>query len=365
MIYSQSFTRREFLKLGGLSLGAAASGLLGDFSPSAPLAQFPESERLGRVTEDFGRTVNLRARPNVDAPEVGTMAADEVFPWLREVVGYTPYRNQRWVETPNGYVWSPLVQSVRNDPNQPVDQLPGEGDARGMWVEVTVPYVDLILANPSPIGPRVSYLIENNLPYRLYYSQVIWVDDIRSTENGVEYHVRELHGSYGDHFWATAEAFRPVMPEDLAPISPEVENKSILVDLNRQTLSCFEEGREVYFCRISSGRFGEETETPTGDFLRVFWKLISVHMSAGSAAGAGYDLSGIGWPTFIATGGIAIHGTYWHNNFGERTSAGCVNARTEDAKFVSRWSTPNVPYYPGEVDAGGTTLGTDVRVIED
>ena len=118
----------------------------------------------------------------------------------------------------------------------------------------------------------------------------------------------------------------------------------------------------MYFSRISSGRF--EAETPTGENLRIFWKLISVHMSGGSASGAGYDLAGIGWPTFIAAGGIAIHGTFWHNNFGERTSAGCVNVRTEDAKFVSRWTAPAVPYETGVVDVSGTSLGTTVRVIE-
>ena len=230
-----------------------------------------------------------------------------------------------------------------------------------MWVEVTVPYVNVSLANAQPIGPRVSFLVEGNLPIRLYYGQVMWVDDIRTSEQGVEYHVKELHGSYGDHFWGAAEAFRPISREEIAPISPDVEDKSIVIDLNRQTLSCFEGIREVFFCRTSTGRF--EAETPVGENLRIFWKLVSVHMSDGTA-GAGYDLTGVAWPTFIARNGIAIHGTFWHNNYGERTSAGCVNVLPEDAKFVSFWSSPSVPYYPGEVDVGGTNLGTSVRVVE-
>ena len=73
------------------------------------------------------------------------------------------------------------------------------------------------------------------------------------------------------------------------------------------------------------------------------------------------DLFGIGWATFIITGGIAIHATYWHNNFGEQTSAGCVNARPEDAKFIFRWSMPNVSYYPGMLEG---VAGTSVRVVE-
>ncbi len=163
-------------------------------------------------------------------------------------------------------------------------------------------------------------------------------------------------------FWAPAEAFRPIEESELSTLSPEIEDKQILIDLNRQTLSCLEEGREMFFCRVSSGRFG--ADTPVGEYLRIFWKLVSVHMTGGTT-GAGYDLTGVAWPTFIATGGIAIHGTFWHNNYGEKTSAGCVNVLPEDAKFISRWSNPSVPYDPGEVDVGGTNLGTAVRVIED
>ena len=354
------FSRRDFMKLSGLGLGALALG-----SPRSPVArslwqvEFPQSERLGRVVEELGTFINVRTRPSSDAPEAGRLAGDEVVPWLREVVGYTPYRNQRWVETPQGYVWAPLLQPVRNLPNTPLDTLPQTGSETGMWMEVTVPYVEAQLANPPARGFRVSYLVERGQPFHLYYGQTLWVDNIRSGEQGVEYHVRELHGSRGDEFWALAEAFKPVYPEDIKPISPEVEDKEIVVNVSRQTLSCFENGREVFFTRVSTGDYGEGRATPISDNLKVFMKYNSVHMEGG-ATGAGYDLTGIGWTTFFATGGIAFHSTYWHNNFGERTSAGCVNLRPEDAKFVFRWTTPEVPYYPGKLEQ----VGTRVRTVE-
>jgi lipoprotein-anchoring transpeptidase ErfK/SrfK len=87
-------------------------------------------------------------------------------------------------------------------------------------------------------------------------------------------------------------------------------------------------------------------------------------MSAGTA-GAGYDLIGVGWPTFFAPNGIAIHSTFWHNDFGMATSAGCVNARPEDARFISRWTSPIVPHDPGMVDIGSLGIpSTIVRVLE-
>lgn len=343
------------LALGGIALsGRLSSGLL------QPLMDdFPQAARLGRVVEDFGRPTNLRAAPSSEAALVGELQADEVVECLREVVGYTPFRNQRWVETPRGYVWSPLLQPVRNLPNAPLSSLPAS-ETPGMWMEVTVPYVNAQLANPPARGFRVSFLVQNNLPVRFYYGQVLWVDDIRTNDNGaIEYRVGELHGSRGDIFWAAAEAFKPIYPEDVTPISPQVENKRIDVNLARQTLSCFEDEREVFFCRVSTGDYGEGRATPVGDYLQVFMKYLSTHMEGGST-GAGYDLGGIGWTTFIATGGIAIHSTYWHNNFGERTSAGCVNVTPQDAKFIYRWTSPEVPYYPGNMFVAGTR----VRVLE-
>lgn len=354
---SSSLSRREFLKLGALGAGAAA---LHQHSRLPFLQDFPDGERLGRVVEEMDRPINVRLAPSSEAGLAGEMLGDTVVPWLREVVGYTPYRNRRWVETPEGYIWAPLLQPVRNQPNTLIDALVDYGDGPGMWMEVTVPYVEAQLANPPARGFRVFYLVEHFMPIRFYYGQVLWVDDIRAGDAGTEYHVRELHGSRGDEFWAPAEAFKPIYPEDAAPISPEVENKQIVINLARQTLSCYEDGREVYFCRVSTGRFGEETETPPGEYFHADRKYLSLHMEGG-ASGAGYDLSGIGWATFIITGGIAIHSTYWHNNFGERTSAGCVNVMPEDARFVFRWSTPDVPYYPGKVEQ---VVGTHVRVVE-
>jgi lipoprotein-anchoring transpeptidase ErfK/SrfK len=41
--------------------------------------------------------------------------------------------------------------------------------------------------------------------------------------------------------------------------------------------------------------------------------------------------------------GVATHGTYWHTNWGTPMSHGCVNMRTEEAKWLFRWTTPVTP----------------------
>jgi len=38
--------------------------------------------------------------------------------------------------------------------------------------------------------------------------------------------------------------------------------------------------------------------------------------------------------------GVAFHGTHWHQNFGVPMSHGCINMKTEEAKWLYRWLTP-------------------------
>lgn len=83
--------------LGSLALRPLANAQL--------LPAFPIGDRLGRV--NVGK-VDVKMRPDIDSQTAGTLYEDAVVPWLRELVGKNTFRtNQRWVETPDGYIWSP------------------------------------------------------------------------------------------------------------------------------------------------------------------------------------------------------------------------------------------------------------------
>jgi hypothetical protein len=268
--------------------------------------------------------------------------------------------NQRWVETPEGYIRSNTMQPCRNQPNTPLVAMPvGQS---GFWAEVTVPYVDLALDNPAPISGWMRDHVAYNLAPRLYYSQVMWIDNIRTGSDIVEYHVNERYGNPGDLFWADGAAFRPLTNDDISPINPDVDpvNKKVVVNLNYQTLSCLEGEQEVYFCRVSTGI--QEGSTPLNEHA-VWRKLISVRMAA-NTTGASYDLPGISWTTFFVGDGVAIHAATSHNDFGTVRSHGCVNCRPEDAKWIFRWSLPNVPLEPGDVTHEGMTGSTHVFVVD-
>ncbi len=371
-----NLSRREFLKLAGVGVGALA------FSPltshlhnpsefqSQTLPDFPKADLLGRnCTTDtslqWGGTVPIMTHPDDHSTKVRNTQADEVFAWQREVSSdnidiYIP--NQRWVETPEGYIWSPYLQPCKNLPNTPLTALPS--GTNGFWAEVTIPYVDLILDNPAPVSGWMRDHVSYNRQARLYYSQVMWMDQVRASDSGrIQYHVNERYGNPGDLFWADGAAFRPLTQEDVSPINPDVDpaTKKIIVNLNYQTLSCMEGEKEVYFCRVSTGV--ADHSTPLGEHS-VYWKLVSVRMTA-TATGASYDLPGMSWTTFFAQNGVAIHAATSHNDFGTIKSHGCVNCKPEDAKWVFRWSQPAVPLEPGQVTWQNWQTGsTHVFVVD-
>jgi lipoprotein-anchoring transpeptidase ErfK/SrfK len=128
-------------------------------------------------------------------------------------------------------------------------------------------------------------------------------------------------------------------------------------------MSCYEDGKEVYFASVTTGGYNDEEGkwiTPLGNHT-IWRKTLSTHMS-GNITG-GYDIPGIPWTTLFDNNGAAIHSTFWHNFYGTARSHGCVNARPEDAKWVWRWTEPAVPYDPGDMTIQGLNKSTQVEVI--
>jgi lipoprotein-anchoring transpeptidase ErfK/SrfK len=109
--------------------------------------------------------------------------------------------------------------------------------------------------------------------------------------------------------------------------------KWIEVDLSRQRLYAHENGQVVFSTLISSGVAGHRT--PVGTF-RVWAKVRSQTMS-----GPGYNLPNVQWVMYFS-GENAIHGTYWHHNYGHPMSHGCINAPNAAARRLYYWAPPRV-----------------------
>lgn len=109
------------------------------------------------------------------------------------------------------------------------------------------------------------------------------------------------------------------------------------VDLSEQKVIAFEGLRPVRSFIISSGV--PRTPTVTGTF-RIRTKVRSQTMSGGSVAeGDYYYLPNVEWVQYFYRG-YAFHGAYWHDNFGEPMSHGCINMRNEEAQWLFEWAGP-------------------------
>jgi len=363
---TSKITRRAFLQKSLIGTGGL---LLLPFNNQINLqVNWPQNQKLGRVCRG---KVEIKTKPSPESNTVKILYEDAVVVWNREVIGEPNiYRgnNRRWVETPEGYIYAPDLQPVINEPNTPLQTLPVQNGSKGMWAEVTIPYVGVTLAN----GPAKSLLLKQHTdtPFNLYYSQVFWIDDLRTVNGNLQYRVTEKHGSYGDIFWCNASAFRPILQSDYMPIHPGIDDKRILINLTRQTITCYEGKREVYYCRISSGAKFDATgkavdawSTPVGLYHVISRKFISVHMASGTAA-SGFELFGVSWTSLFTSEGVAIHSTYWHNNYGMPMSHGCINATPKDARWIFLWTLPEAPYDPGKIEVSGY-MGTKVQVVEE
>lgn len=375
MSHKNKLSRRDFLRLSALAMGGLAftgrnrglralGSTLGLGQEEPPV--FPENQWLGRLcVGQEGAHFDIKSEPYWDAPSVGTVWRDDVLEWKQEVIAkqIDPIRiNQRWVETPLGYIYAEYVQKVKHVPQEPLTELPeNPSGARGMWVEIMTPYTGMTF-----VRPPAQYWIREALRPRLYYSQVFWAFDVRQNPatGRWEYCLQQRYGALdGDAYWVDATVCRRIKPEEIEPIHPGAENKRVVIDLFYQTVSCFEGDREVYFYQTTTGGVTEEGKwlTPLG--VHTIWrKMLSTHMSSGPAVGD-YDISGVAWTTLFDNNGAAIHSTYWHNFYGRAASHGCVNSRPEDAKWVWRWTEPAVPYELGDIEIQGLNRSTLVEVI--
>lgn len=115
------------------------------------------------------------------------------------------------------------------------------------------------------------------------------------------------------------------------PEFPTKTEKWIDVDLTEQRVVAYEGTRPVRAFIISSGL--PRTPTVTGTFR------IWVRTPRQTMNGPGYSLPNVQWVQYFH-GDYALHGAYWHSNWGQPMSRGCINMRNEDAEWLYKWAMP-------------------------
>jgi LysM repeat protein len=247
-------------------------------------------DTLGSIANRYGMTISQLMRLN-------NIADPNVI-----------YRGQQLA------VWSttdaePNEASVSGAPNEPAATV-AEPPAAAPSTTYTVQPGDHLALIARRFGVSWSELAQaNNLsnPNQIYSGQTLIIP------------------SGGDS--ADLGIIAPPAPQYDVP-SPTISvGRQVVVDLSDQMLYAFEDGVLLRSVLVSTGL--PATPTVLGDY-NVYWILESQTMS-----GPGYYLPDVPYVMYFYQG-YGLHGTYWHSNFGNPMSHGCVNLPTPEAEWLYR-----------------------------
>jgi lipoprotein-anchoring transpeptidase ErfK/SrfK len=158
-----------------------------------------------------------------------------------------------------------------------------------------------------------------------------------------------------------------VPPPVTRPAKVGASEKWVDVNLKTQTLVAYEGDNAVYATLVSTGRMNDQD--PTQDFrtppglYRVRDKHLATTMDGDVTNDGPYSIEDVPWVQYFK-GSFALHGAFWHDDFGHVHSHGCVNLAPEDARNLFEWTEPRVPSNWHGVNTGDEGKGTWVFVHE-
>jgi hypothetical protein len=125
------------------------------------------------------------------------------------------------------------------------------------------------------------------------------------------------------------------------------DEKWVDVNITRKTLVAFKGDTPVFAALVSPGKKSsnpkKDHRTKTG-----IWRIREKHITTtmdGDGSNAGelpYSIMDVPYVQYY-DGSYALHTAFWHNNFGREQSHGCVNLSPHDAKWLFRWTDPQLP----------------------
>ena len=168
----------------------------------------------------------------------------------------------------------------------------------------------------------------------------------------------ELTGQKVDDYYETRDGKLWVAEEDAAiarqadelpaPLPKDGRRTWIDISILGGTLVAYEGEKAVYATLISPGRGGvplpgvptlDTASTPTGTYP-IVGKFHTATMFSSSNSDIMHTEV---MYTQNFSGPYALHGAYWHDDWGNKKSGGCVNLSPLDSHFMFHWTEPRVP----------------------
>ncbi|MEZ4298321.1 MAG: L,D-transpeptidase [Polyangiaceae bacterium] len=180
----------------------------------------------------------------------------------------------------------------------------------------------------------------------------------------------ESDGAEGKHFIAEKDATVAEAREKM-PFAVDPGRTWIHVSISKGTLVAYEGLTPVYATLVSPGKGGvpvkgrdnvQDATTPTGTY-NITFKDRAATMSPEQGENRSFWIQDVPWTQYFNPP-FALHAAFWHERFGEPTSAGCVNLSPVDAEWLFDWSYPRVPEgWQGATGAGATSVNGPVTAV--
>jgi len=160
--------------------------------------------------------------------------------------------------------------------------------------------------------------------------------------------------------WLPATSLRIAkLREDPAGFARE-GRKWIDISIRRQLLVAYEGHRPVFATLVSTGRGAmgdpEKTHATVRGTYMIHSKHIAGTMDGDDVTAEAFDLRDVPYIQYFYQG-YALHGAYWHDDFGKVRSHGCVNLSPADAAWLFEWTDPQVPQgWHGAINPNAGTL---------
>jgi len=216
------------------------------------------------------------------------------------------------------------VSALRNDGEVEVAIAPTVAPTMTLISQVEVTFIATPTLQPTPTA-RPTTVVEPD-------AETV-IDGSENAEDAVEAGETQDQEAQAELVVEPVVELVPEDPTGLRPSGVAPGERWIDVSLNAQTLVAYEGNTPVYNSLVSSGT--QDFPTITGQY-RTFMKYETQDMN-GYAIGYDYYLQDVPYVMYFF-GNFAIHGAYWHHNFGVPMSHGCINVSPVDAGWLYNWA---------------------------
>lgn len=118
--------------------------------------------------------------------------------------------------------------------------------------------------------------------------------------------------------------------------------KEIVISISASSFWAYDNDTLFLSSLVSTGVGAiPETVTPIGSFSIL--SKVDIQDMQGVLGGEDYFVPDVPWVMYFDNLGNALHGTYWHNNFGTPMSHGCVNLPMDIASVLYAWADIGTP----------------------